>query len=197
MPDPDPFLALITPVDPNTPDQGLPGGGWQSPGRPDHDLPPETDPPAGLWPPLPTDLPTQLPSIGWKPGTIWPPLVDNTLPTPPPEVGGGPVEPPPVVGGGPAEPPPVVGGGPVEPPPTVGGGPVTPPTPSPSKVVVLLAWVPGHGFRWVVVDLSLTPDNSLPAPPPTVTPPIATPPPVATPPIATPPDSPPTATPAV
>lgn len=135
------------PVDP---DYGIPGdrpGIW--PGVPGHPLP---EPPPGVWPPPTPEIPIQPvpplpPSIGGgpvlPPGMIWPPpgYPAHPLPGLPPTVGGGPVQPP------------TVGGGPMPPPPTVGGGPIIPP-----QAFVVLVWISGgYGWRYVVVDPSLTP----------------------------------------
>lgn len=136
-----------SPVDPG---YGRPDWAWGRP-TPPIVLPP---PPPGIWPPPTAENPIQPvpprpPTIGGgpalPPGMIWPP---------PGYVTGGPIYPGGHPGGGPMPvPPPTVGGGPAQPPPQVGGGPVIPPS-----TYVVLAWISGGiGWKYIVVDPSLTP----------------------------------------
>jgi hypothetical protein len=150
------------------PDQGLPEGeGPVDPGydigieRPDQGLPP---PPPGIWPPpVPAHPIVPIPPGGSTPppGTIWPspghpahpiagnpPRPDQGLPTPP---------------------------APGQPPRPDQGLPPTGMDPHPSHPIATgtywcLVYLPGFGWKYVVVDPSLTIDNALPGPQPTPTP---------------------------
>jgi hypothetical protein len=85
-----------------------------------------------------------------------PPGVDNELPSPPPGIWPGPHPGHPIV--------PVPPDMPEEPPP----GSIWPKPPgAPSGNFVVIAWIPGHGWKYVVVDPSTWPhpDQGLPAPP--------------------------------
>jgi hypothetical protein len=151
-----PFYALVTPIDPARSD---------APGRP-------VDPGFGQKPhPIPPHIgggPVHRPST---PGQPVDPNYGAGHPLPP-HIGGAPVEPPPHVGGGPVTPP----GSPTHPTAPDGGTPMPPvhypPTiwppdgPQPKDGdLLLLAWIPGHGLAWVVVDTDLMPSNELPKPP--------------------------------
>jgi hypothetical protein len=164
------FLARIVPVRrPGHPDQGLPDPeaptdpdyGVEDPVHPEH---PDIEPPVGVWPPIPgrPDLPITLPPPVVRPPiahppVVWPPKVDNTLPSPPPGIW-----PPP---GAPDNSlPPTPGNLPVFPGTPAKPGTVWPPLPvkpdqglpSGEKNYLVICWIPGVGYRWVVVDLSLT-----------------------------------------
>jgi hypothetical protein len=126
------------PISPGHPDAGLPippghvGGGPMPPSRP-------ADPGYGQGRPLP---PHMWPS---PPVTTWPPPqpVYPALPIylPPGHASGGPVPP-----GQPVDP-----GYGIEMPP----GSVWPPLPGIGGKVIALVWIPGYGYRWVVIDPSL------------------------------------------
>ena len=145
----------------------------------DHELPGADAPvdpgygveaPVGIWPPDPAhpELPIVLPPPEiWPPHpqpppVVWPPRIDNTLPGPPPGIWPPPEAPdnslPPTPGHLPVFP-----GTPGEP------GTIWPPLPvrpdnslpGPENFLVIV-WVPGVGYRWVVVDPSLKPDQGLP-----------------------------------
>jgi hypothetical protein len=149
----EPFAAIITPI---------------ADGAPDNDLPLPMPPPS-VWPPDPAhpEQPIRLPpphiSTGpVEPPTIWPPgEINNDLPLPPPVVW------PPIPGSPDNTLPPPVGVWPPAPifpanpiagvppgtvwpplpmPPHVGGGPVV------HEKLIVIVWVPGVGYRWVVVD---------------------------------------------
>jgi hypothetical protein len=154
------FLARIVPVHLfGHPDQGLPEP--EPPVDPGYGL----EAPVGIWPPDPAhpEHPIVLPPpVIWPPHpqpppVVWPPVIDNTLPAPPPGIW-----PPP---GAPDNSlPPTPGQLPVFPDSPGEPGTVWPPLPvrpEPGNYLVI-CWIPGVGYRWVVVDLSLT-----------VTPPIA------------------------
>jgi hypothetical protein len=97
---------------------------------------PLPDPPPGIWPPLTPEHP-------------WRPL---------------PPGPPPVVGGGPARPerPVDPGYGIEELPPGTIWPPLPPGVEGKFLALVLIAGSPGVKYRYVVIDASLRPDNSLP-----------------------------------
>jgi hypothetical protein len=164
------FLARIIPIhhQPGHPDQGLPDpenpvdpGYGVDDTHPDQGLPP----PVGVWPPVAgrPDLPIVLPPPVVKPPiakppVVWPPVIDNSLPSPPPGLWPPPGAPdnslPPTPGQLPVFP-----GTPAEP------GTVWPPLPvAPDNSLpgggernyLVICWIPGVGYRWVVVDLSLT-----------------------------------------
>jgi hypothetical protein len=123
------------------PDQGLPPGGvgiWPNPGHPDHSLPV----PPSVWP-----------------GPGYP---DQGLPIPPPGVWPPPTPAHPIVPI--AEHPIAPGGSPGAPahPIALPPGTVWPPTPGVEGKFVVLAGIPGVGWRYVVVDMSLRPDQGLP-----------------------------------
>jgi hypothetical protein len=118
-----------------------------------------------------------------RPPTMWPvpPVPPTTWPPPQPIYPGVPIYPtlpappyPPHVGGGPAPTPP---GGVVTPPIAPGGetpgtplpmppGAVWPPLPGVEGKVLALVWVVGYGYRWTVLDPSLTVGYPLPGGPP-------------------------------
>ena len=149
----DPILALVVPLgggfNPVDPGFGHPGGG----GHIDNSLPPAD--PAHPW------LPSHRP-----------PQIDNSLPIPPL---------PPALNPPPAEmwPPraPIFPGtpeNPIEVPP----GSVWPPLPvtEPGQKVLVLVYITGHGWHWVVLDPGALPPDEAEQPPttkPTPTPPPA------------------------
>jgi len=109
-------------------------------GRP---LPPHVGqplPPNQIWPP--PSLPPLPPGTIPPPG-MWPPQIDNSLPPDFPIVVPQPPEKPE------QGPPPTVGGGPIEPP-TL-WPPLPPGTGIAGKCLVLI-WVVGVGYRWLVFD---------------------------------------------
>jgi hypothetical protein len=154
------FRAVITLLDPieGHPDQGLP------------DIESPVDPDYGVGAERPSHPIVIRPPGG--PVTIWPPSVDNSLPPLPPGFWGG-VAPPSVDNTLPV--PPVAGNLPVFPgtpehPIAAPPGTIWPPLPvhlpsppsgSPDNLLVIV-WVPGVGYRYVVVDPSLHPDQGLP-----------------------------------
>jgi hypothetical protein len=158
-------ITLLDPIDGGHPDQGLPG----DPNYPDQGLPEgeePVDPGFGVGRPphvgnLPPGMfPPHLPIVPRppRPPHIWPPSghVDNTLPLPPEDLL--PAHPdqglPPNVGQLPVFP-----GTPAEP------GTIWPPLPGlpeASGNLLVIVWVPGVGYRWAVIDPSLTVDNDLP-----------------------------------
>jgi hypothetical protein len=167
------FLARIIPIQrrPGHPDQGLPDpehpvdpGYGVGEEHPDQGLPPEV----GVWPPVPgrPDLPIVLPPPEIWPPTpqpppiVWPPKIDNTLPPPPHGIWPPPGAPdntlPPTAGNLPVFP-----GSPGEPGTIWPPLPVHPPHPDQglpggdNSTCLVIVWVPGVGYRWVVVDLSI------------------------------------------
>ena len=120
---------------PDRPDQGLPGGG----NYPSHGLPGQGGhPDAGL--------PEGPPPHPWLPAFISgnPHRPDNSLPLPPME-------------GHPA--PPIAEGTPP--------GTIWPPLPPsvPKGIHAVLVWISGLGYRYAVIDTSLSPDQGLPPAP--------------------------------
>jgi hypothetical protein len=118
-------LALITPIGGGHPDQGLP----------DQSLPPQIWPPDSL-PPLPPGV-WPNPPVG-----VWPPQR-------PPHVSGGPVLPPAI----PTHPivlPPVGPDNSLPMPPATVWPPLPPGTGVAGKALILI-WVVGVGYRWLVV----------------------------------------------
>jgi hypothetical protein len=160
---------------PGSPDQGLPGS---QPGV-DNSLP---MPPPGVWPPpVPAHPIVPIPPSVWPkppPGMIWPPSFggrpDNSLPgqRPPrpdnslPGAQPGPDnslpgQPPSPDQGLPGQPPRPDQGLPGQPP--AAGRPPRPDNSLPGDTTYwVLVWVPGYGYKYVVVDPSLSVDNSLP-----------------------------------
>ena len=137
------------------PDQGLPetpvdpGFGGERPSLPDpgFGIP---APPPGVWPPPSSTLPIVPAPPNTPPGAIWPPQPPPVIwPRPP---GGG--------GGRPDQGLPPSSG---EHPDNVlpGQTPETKP-PSEPKTYWLVAGIPGIGWRYIAVDPSLRPDNTLP-----------------------------------
>jgi hypothetical protein len=159
------FLARILPVHPGHPDHDLPE--HERPVDPDygvdagHPEHPDVEPPAGVWPPVPgrPDLPIVLPPpVIWPrppgpPPVVWPPKIDNSLPSPPPGLW-----PPP---GSPDNSlPPTAGQLPIFPDTPGEPGTIWPPLPSndlpeSGKNYLVICWIPGVGYRWVVVDPAL------------------------------------------
>lgn len=190
----EPFLALITPLTggggvPTHPiaPGGPPPGIWPAPGFPAHPIAPGGPPPS-VWPspghPAHPIAPGGPPPGIWGGGNV-------PMPTPPifiPGIPGGPGEPPgiwvpvyptpPIAMPDPGEPThPIEPGQPGPHPehPIAPGGPIPPVDPGygyPEKVAIVI-WIPGHGFKWVVIDTSARPDHSLPGPQPHPEHPIA------------------------
>jgi hypothetical protein len=145
----DSFYARITPIgdggDEHPAHPIAPGG----PGSPSHPIAPTPSHPIVIRPP-------------GAPVTIWPPGIDNSLPPPPPGIwGGAPTHPD---QGLPPLPPSISNDLPVfgspEHPIAAPPGTIWPPLPvqppaGDSKVLVIV-WVPGAGYRYAVIDLSLT-----------------------------------------
>jgi len=124
------FLAKVTVLQPSGPiDPGFgrpkpPNQVWPPVTLPP--LPPEVDPPVGMWPPtINNDLPQA-------------PIVIYPKPPKPPSISGGPATPP-----GIAVPP-------IELPPTL--WPPLPPGTGIAGKALILVWVVGVGYRWLVVD---------------------------------------------
>ena len=161
---PQSYRAVITLLDPigsdqidnELPDEGEPVDPGFGVGRPPHvgKLPP------GMFPP---HLPIQ-PRPPGRPPTIWPPSghADNSLARPP-----GDLLPPDSFDYSLPVPPncqlPVWPGSPAAP------GTIWPPLPGidnslpgQSHNLLVIVWVPGIGYRWAVIDPSLTVDNDLP-----------------------------------
>lgn len=129
-------------------------GGWlefdsDRPGRPDQGLPGGSRPPGGGNRPVDPDWgidegghPDQeLPGSGGRP--------DNSLPEPPPGIWPGPTPSHPIV--------PVPPDAPDEP------GTIWPPAPpNSSGKFWVVAGIPGHGWRYICIDISLRPDQGLP-----------------------------------
>lgn len=140
----DPGYGVAGPVDPGYGVQGPGPGIWPSPGRPAHPIA--------------------------RPPIFHPGHPDHGLPTPP--VAGEPT--PPIYHPGhpdhglPSEPHPDHGL-PV-PPPVVDN---TLPTPPKQGDFLILIYIPGTGFRWIVVDKDLAPEHPIVLPPPTAEHPIA------------------------
>lgn len=143
----DPDYGIEGPEGPVDPDYGIEGpeidepeppGIWPSPGRPAHPIYlPRPRPPVGIWPPPTPEHP------------IVP------VPEPPPVVGGGPITP-----GGPGMP-----GRPIDPDarpehPIYTPGTIWPPPNAVGKFIVL-AWIPGMGWKYIVVDASLKPTHPI------------------------------------
>lgn len=148
------------PVDPDYGiDEGVdPGYGIDEGAGIDNELP-EVDPPS-IWPSPgrpshPIYLPRPRPPVGiWPPPTPEHPIVP--VPEPPPSVGGGPIVPP----GGPGIP-----GRPIDPDarpehPIYQPGTIWPP-PNASGKFIVLAWIPGMGWKYIVVDASLKPTHPI------------------------------------
>jgi len=163
-----PMICIVIPLGaaPGYPDQGLPQppgtGIWPSPGHPAHPIAPGGQPghpdqglPPGAGhpshpialPPMPVHPEHPIAGVGGTP--------EHPIYTPPaPGVPSHPI----YIPGTPTHPialPPGTVWPPL--PPNAGEGP---------GVVVVLAWVPSVGYRWVVVDTSQQPDQGLPQPPP-------------------------------
>jgi hypothetical protein len=186
------------PVDPDYgigiehPDQGLPGPvdpgyGVELPPVIDNELPPAP----GVWPPQRPNYPVDpdyglpVPPNVWPkpPGTVWPPRVP-IYPTHPIYPGGRPSHP--IAPGGrpprpdqglPGEPPAPDQGLPPhvdhELPEVLPPGAVWPPLPPDIQGKILcFVWIVGIGYRWTVIDPSLTPEHPI-APGGTPTHPIA------------------------
>lgn len=123
------------------PDQGLPPGM----GHPDNSLP---MPPPGVWPPPVPSHPIVIAPPGTPPGTIWPPVnpprPDNTLP------------------GSGARPDNTLPGSQPGIDNTLPGSMPRPDNTLPSGKFWVVVGIPGYGWKYVCVDPSLTPDNSLP-----------------------------------
>lgn len=154
------------------PDNSLPGAeGPVDPGydigieRPDQGLPP---PPPGIWPPpVPAHPIVPIPPGGTTPppGTIWPSPGHPAHPIVPPSAGS-----PPRPDQGLPTPP-----APGQPPRPDQGLPPTGMDPHPSHPIATgtywcLVYLPGFGWKYVVVDPSLSIDASPPAPQPVPTP---------------------------
>jgi len=168
------MYAKITPIGGGFPgvDNELPEGGG---GHPDHSLP---EPPPGIWPPPVPAHPIVPAPPHTPPGTIWPPVnrpvdpgygrpsfggrPDNSLP-------GRPARPDQGLPGRPHRPSNELPGHPV-----LGGGrpdqglPSQPPSvdntvPGANKKFWIVAGIPGYGWKYVCVDISLTIDHELPS----------------------------------
>lgn len=99
------------------------------------------------------------PGHPWLPGHIGGPVDPGWGGGPPLHPGGGPVYPPTYPGGGPITPPLYPSGGPV--PPTIWPNPLLPLDPDklPPEMQgkgVLIAWVPGAGYKFTIVPLTPT-----------------------------------------
>jgi hypothetical protein len=151
------FLAWIRPYMHRHPDNELPDA--EVPIDPGYGI----EGPVGIWPPDPAhpEQPIVLPPPEiWPPHpqpppVVWPPRIDNTLPAPPAGIW-----PPP---GAPDNSlPPTAGQLPIFPDSPGEPGTVWPPLPvrpdnslPGSANCLVICWIPGVGYRWVVVDLSL------------------------------------------
>lgn len=158
---PTPFLAWITPVDTGA--------------SPEHPIAPGGPPPGVN---VPT-FPTPLPMPGGRPGPVdpgygvpggahvSPPIYhpghpDHGLPSTP-GTPTHPIAPSPGVPTHPIAPPPPQVGHPIEP-----GGPILG-----ENDLLLLLYVPGHGFKWILIDTDLMPSHPIVKPqPPAPTHPI-------------------------
>ena len=159
------FRAIVTilgPVElPGHPDNELPG--TEDPVDPDYGVgheprPPHVSLPPGFFPPHKPIVPRPP----GRPPVIWPPSagIDNTLPMPPPDL-----LPPGSIDN---ELPPSAGAKPVFPDSPGEPGTIWPPLPGipeGSGNLLVIVWVPTVGYRWAVIDPSLTVDNTLPSPP--------------------------------
>jgi hypothetical protein len=180
-------LALITPISSGHPDQGLPGIDRPAdPGygveAPDRVWPPPSLPPLppGVWPSPPVGVwPPSRPGVPSHPIVIYPPRPDNSLPGAPPHpdqglppTSGKPPKPdqglPPGVDNSlPGSQPGVDNSLPV-PPATV--WPPLPPGAGISGKCLILIWIVGVGYRWLVASgpdvwppqPPARPDNTLP-----------------------------------
>lgn len=143
------FFAKITPVQGGPTD---PGFGQPEPKPPNQIWPPK------VWPPLPPDT---------QPPQIWPPQINNDLPPDFPIVIPQPPEKPtpglPPVAGHPLPEPP---GGPSQLPelPNVIWPPLPPGTGIAGKALILI-WVVGVGYRWMLVQGPDLPPGIWPKPP--------------------------------
>jgi len=145
-----PFVSGFLHVrEPGSPDNSLPGGG----GYPDNSLPgsqPGIDnslpmPPPGVWPPPVPAHPIVPAPPGTPPGQIWPPVGSS---------------------GRPDQGLPPSSGRPDQGlPPTGSPGAPSHPIATPPSTFWVVAGIPGYGWRYVAVDPSLRPDNSLPISP--------------------------------
>jgi hypothetical protein len=164
-------LALITPISGGHPDQGLPGHeGPVDPGygvSGDRVWPPVNLPPLppGVWPSPPVGVwPPSRPGIPSNPIVVYPPRVDNSLPGAPPAPdqglpgsGGKPPKPDQGLPGTPPAPdqglpgtPPSVDNSLPQPPATI--WPPLPPGVGVAGKALLLIWIVGVGYRWLVVS---------------------------------------------
>lgn len=118
-------------------DEPGPPGIWPSPGRPSHPIfHPRPKPPPGIWPPPTPSHPIQ------------------PVPPEPPSVGGGLPHPEhPIAPGGeyPSQLPTV---------PSLPPGMIWPPPNAVGKFVVL-AWIPGQGWKFIVIDAGLKPTHPI------------------------------------
>jgi len=114
-----------------------PGWGIPEGGSPEHPIAPQ---PPGFW------------------GGVAPPWVDNTLPPSPPGIW------PPATPAHPIQPlPPEEEGQPGTPThPIYEPGTIWPPVNGPEGKFLVVCWVPEFGWKYVIVDPSLKPDNGLP-----------------------------------
>jgi hypothetical protein len=145
---------------PLPPIEGLPPGWWTKP--------PGTD----TWPITPPDWPIVIPIPPDKPQPGLPPRPDAGLP-PGGVVGGGPATPP--VRPDQGLPPGGIAGHPLPPGGVIGGGPIYPaeppvlwpPLPPDAGIAgraVILIWVVGVGYRWLIVEGRMQPPIYTPPP---------------------------------
>jgi hypothetical protein len=148
----------VSSISSGLPDNSLPGDqpgidnslpGIEGPVDPGYGIP--VPPP--VWPPPVPAHPIVPAPPGTPPGTIWPPVIDNSLPKPP------------------AYPDNALPGDQPHPEHPITGLPGPHPEhPIASGTYWMLVYTPGYGWKYVVVDPSLTVDASPPAPQPVPTP---------------------------
>jgi hypothetical protein len=134
------MYAKITPLGENLPGAGIDNSLPAVPGFPDNTLP---EPPPGIWPPPVVSHPIVPAPPHTPPGTIWPPVhpahPDQGLPS---------------------------GGGSVDNTLPSTGRPPRPDHDLPGNTKFwIVAGIPGYGWKYVCIDVSLVIDNTLPTPP--------------------------------